>query len=51
MIKKLDRLQGRNIYENTALAKLNEVIDAISAVNNFESDEDDEILEFFPDEE
>lgn len=30
MITRLDRLQGRDIYENTALAKLNEVIDAVN---------------------
>jgi hypothetical protein len=30
MISRLDRLQGRDIYENTALAKLNEVIDAVN---------------------
>lgn len=30
MITRLDKLQGRNIYENTALAKLNEVIDAVN---------------------
>ena len=32
MITKLDRLQGRDIYENTALAKLNEVIDAVNSI-------------------
>lgn len=31
--------------------RYNEVIDAISSVNDFESEEDDEILEFFPEEE
>ena len=30
MITRLDNLQGRDIYENTALAKLNEVIDAVN---------------------
>lgn len=30
MITKLDRLQGRDIYENTALAKINELVDAIN---------------------
>ena len=32
MISRLDRLQGRDIYENTALAKLNEVIDAVNVL-------------------
>ena len=32
MISRLDRLQGRDIYENTALAKLNEVIDAVNEI-------------------
>lgn len=32
MISRLDRLQGRDIYENTALAKLNEVIDAVNSI-------------------
>lgn len=32
MISRLDRLQGRDIYENTALAKLNEVIDAVNGI-------------------
>lgn len=30
MISRLDRLQGRDIYENTALAKINELVDAIN---------------------
>lgn len=30
MISRLDNLKGRDIYENTALAKLNEVIDAVN---------------------
>ena len=33
MISRLDRLQGRDIYENTALAKLNEVIDAVNGLH------------------
>lgn len=38
MISRLDRLQGRDIYENTALAKLNEVIDAVNELQEaFES--------------
>lgn len=32
MISRLDRLQGRDIYENTVLAKLNEVIDAVNNI-------------------
>lgn len=30
MISRLDRLQGRDIYENTALAKINELVDAVN---------------------
>lgn len=30
MITRLDRLQGRDIYENTALAKINELVDAVN---------------------
>ena len=29
-ITRLDNLQGRDIYENTALAKINELIDAVN---------------------
>ena len=29
-ITRLDNLQGRNIYENTALTKINELIDAVN---------------------
>lgn len=32
MITRLDRLQGRDIYENTALAKINEIIDLLNAI-------------------
>ena len=39
MISRLDRLQGRDVYENTALAKLNEVIDAVNALV-YEHDKD-----------
>ena len=35
MISRLDRLQGRDIYENTALAKLNEVIDAVNGILDY----------------
>lgn len=35
MITRLDRLQGRDIYENTALAKLNEVIDAVNGILDY----------------
>lgn len=30
MITRLDRLQGRDIYENTALAKINELVDKVN---------------------
>lgn len=32
MISRLDRLQGRDIYENTVLAKLNELVDAVNVL-------------------
>ena len=32
MITRLDRLQGRDIYENTALAKINELVDAVNVL-------------------
>lgn len=32
MISRLDRLQGRDIYENTALAKINELVDAVNNI-------------------
>lgn len=35
MITKLDRLQGRNIYENTALAKINELIDVVNGILDY----------------
>lgn len=43
MISRLDRLQGRNIYENTALAKLNEVIDAVNELQEMRKSCDDQI--------
>ena len=32
MITRLDRLQGRDIYENTALAKINELVDVVNNI-------------------
>ncbi|MCQ2574538.1 MAG: hypothetical protein MJ156_00335 [Alphaproteobacteria bacterium] len=46
MIEKLDRLQGRNIYENTALAKINEIIDVVNILikeNNIHEEQIDEL--------
>lgn len=34
-ITRLDRLQGRDIYENTALAKINELVDAINGILDY----------------
>ena len=36
MISRLDRLQGRDIYENTALAKINELVDAVNELKKHE---------------
>lgn len=46
MITRLDRLQGRDIYENTALAKLNEVIDAVNTIQKEREAEQFEIQEW-----
>lgn len=46
MITRLDRLQGRDIYENTALAKINEVIDAVNTIQKEREAERFEIQEW-----
>lgn len=46
MISKLDRLQGRDIYENTALAKINELIDAANTIQKEREAERFEIQEW-----
>lgn len=33
-ITRLDNLQGRDIYENTALAKINELVDAVNELTS-----------------
>lgn len=35
MITRLDNLQGRDIYENTALAKINEIIDVVNGILDY----------------
>lgn len=46
MITKLDRLQGRDIYENTALAKINELVDAVNTIQKEREAEQFEIQEW-----
>lgn len=46
MITRLDKLQGRNIYENTALAKINELCDIINTIQKEREAERFEIQEW-----
>ena len=45
MISKLDRLLGRDIYENTALAKINELVDAVNNLQTANTHIQNDLLE------